>query len=75
MVKVDRLEHSEQTRAAEEEKAEHAVNPLVMREPQLMLTGPGGAIPPGLLPPAAGNPALYGIAGAPMYYPTNGPSF
>ncbi|KAG5447542.1 Clathrin heavy chain 1 [Clonorchis sinensis] len=73
--KVDRLEHSEQTRAAEEEKAEHAVNPLVMREPQLMLTGPGGAIPPGLLPPAAGNPALYGIAGAPMYYPTNGPSF
>ncbi|THD27284.1 Clathrin heavy chain [Fasciola hepatica] len=57
--KVDRLEHSEQTRAAEEEKAEQAVNPLVMRgEPQLMLTGPGGAMPAGLLPPGAASPAI-----------------
>ncbi|RTG80567.1 clathrin heavy chain [Schistosoma bovis] len=31
--KVDRLERSEQTRAAEEEKAEQAVNPLVMQYP------------------------------------------
>ncbi|CAH8446801.1 unnamed protein product [Heterobilharzia americana] len=52
--KVDRLERSEQTRAAEEEKAEQAVNPLVMRnEPQLMLPGPGGAIPTALIPPTA----------------------
>jgi clathrin heavy chain len=74
--KVDHLENSEKTRAAEEEKAEQAVNPLVMRgEPQLMLTGPGGAMPPVLMNPTAAGQPVYGVPGAPIYYPTNGPSF
>ncbi|CAL8082433.1 unnamed protein product [Calicophoron daubneyi] len=68
--KVDHLENSEKTRAAEEEKAEQAVNPLVMRgEPQLMLTGPGGAIPPVLMNPAAVGQPVYGVAGAPIVLP------
>nr|AAW26877.1 SJCHGC02697 protein [Schistosoma japonicum] len=74
--KVDRLERSEQTRAAEEEKAEQAVNPLVMRtEPQLMLTGPAGAIPTALMPPTGAPIGMFGVTGPQIYYQTNGPSF
>ncbi|CAH8448800.1 unnamed protein product [Schistosoma intercalatum] len=74
--KVDRLERSEQTRAAEEEKAEQAVNPLVMRtEPQLMLPGPAGSMPAALIPPAGAAIGMFGVTGPQMYYQTNGPSF
>ncbi|RTG89769.1 clathrin heavy chain [Schistosoma bovis] len=74
--KVDRLERSEQTRAAEEEKAEQAVNPLVMRtEPQLMLPGPAGSMPAALIPPAGAAIGMFGVPGPQMYYQTNGPSF
>ncbi|CAH8452142.1 unnamed protein product [Schistosoma margrebowiei] len=75
-IKVDRLERSEQTRAAEEEKAEQAVNPLVMRtEPQLMLPGPAGSMPAALVPPAGAAIGMFGVTGPQMYYQTNGPSF
>lgn len=71
--KVDHLENSEQTRTAEEAKAEQAINPLVMLpDAQLMLTGPGGGMPAQFLSQPASNPGMF--TGSPMYYPTNGPT-
>jgi clathrin heavy chain len=77
--KVDKLEQLEQARSANEEKKEQEGNPIVFREPQLMLTAGPGMI--GAAPPMGygGMPGMFGAPPAGPFYsgipPHNGPAF
>lgn len=64
--KVDKLEQSEAMRSEEEEK--HESKPIVLNEPQLMLTAGPGMMPPGA-PAAAYSAPQPGYAPAPGYAP------
>lgn len=77
--KVDKLEESESVRMEEEQKAED--KPIVLGEPQLMLTaGPAVGMPaqypaaaPGMAAPGMAAPGMY--PGAPGVYPGAMPGY